>query len=161
MAYIPEIWTGTAVLLPLGPSVQPARTVPWPQWATPAGGSPTMLQVRWPQKAVDAVLDYGLDLTGELAALGDTIKTATVSADQPSLTIGNPTVGATTVAASVSGGTAFIDCVVTWTIATAGGRTYVAVVHLLVVPDDESDLYLTDGAGNILEGPGGAVLLAE
>lgn len=159
--YVPEIWTGTAVLLPVVPGTGAARMLAWPVYATPAGQAATLLASRWPQKPVGAVLDYGIDLSDFLAVDGDTVTSATVTASNSGLTVG--TISHTTTSAKVflSAGTALTDYLLSWSIVTTAGRTLTPTVRMLVVANSDADLYITDGAGNLLIGPAGAILESE
>ncbi len=161
MAYVPEIWSSTVTALPVAASMGQARTLAWPIYTIPPGLAATMVPSRWPQKGVSAVLDFDLDLTDFLAPDSDTINTAAVAVNVGTLTIGAVSHTTTGVKVFLSAGVALTDYLLTWTIVTTAGRTVTPTVRLLVVADNEADLYLTDGAGNILIGPAGAILGSE
>lgn len=161
MAYVPEIWAGDVTALPIVGSMGQSRILVWPLYATPDGQAATLLPSRWPQKGASASLDFVLDLTGFLDADGDTISEASCEVDDDDLTVGAQSHTDSTVTVWLSGGADLTDYLLTWTILTAGNRSVRPTVRLMVVPDNQADLYLTDGAGNILLGPGGDILSSE
>lgn len=159
MVYVPEIWDGTTTLIPVTARQVDARVLVWPLYATPPGAGAALLASRWPEKRVSAVLDFSLDLTDWLEVDGDTIASAAVNCDDDMLAIGDVAITDTIAKVWLSAGAAGTDYVLTWTITTAAGRIVNPVVRLLVTPDSPTDLYLTDGAGNILTGPVGDILI--
>lgn len=159
MVYVPEIWEGTTTLIPVTGRQVDARVLVWPLYATPPGAGAVLLASRWPEKRVSSTLDFSLDLADWLGVDDDTIASAAVDCEDATLTIGAIVTTDTAAKVWLSAGEAGTEYVLTWTITTAAGRVANPVVRLLVVPDSPTDLYLTDGAGNVLTGPSGEILI--
>lgn len=77
------------------------------------------------------VLDFTLDLTAPLTLDADTITAATVTA-VTGIVLDSDTSTDTTVTAWLSGGTSGVDYPVTYTVDTAGGRTYERTIIIRV-----------------------------
>ena len=119
-------------------TISAARTVAVPPPLTAAYGTlPAPQALRWPVAGADANLDYYIDFTAAIIDAGDTIAAVGVSV-APSgageLSVATVTIEGNIVGAWLSGGVAGRDYTIRNDVTTVAGRTFEALVGLLVDP---------------------------
>jgi hypothetical protein len=102
------------------------------------GVCPVQPMLQWPMAGPDEVLDYSLDVTAQLADVGDTIAYATISVSPSGtgeLAVGALNVLGNVITAWLSGGVAGRNYLVRIEITTNAARTFQWMIGLLMDPE--------------------------